>query len=72
MGRIRSFSARTHPQSEVVGVVDNVLANARSLAAELGCPVDTNWQNLLAREDVDAIVVATPHTSTLHPLPQRL
>jgi predicted dehydrogenase len=61
MGRIRSFSARTHPQSEVVGVVDNVLANARSLAAELGCPVDTDWQNLLAREDVDAIVVATPH-----------
>src|SRR5229473_2284842 len=61
MGRIRSLSARAHPQSEVVGVVDNIVEHARSLATELGCPVDTDWQKFVAREDVDAIVVATPH-----------
>jgi predicted dehydrogenase len=61
MGRIRSLSARAHPQSEVVGVVDNIVEHARALAAEFSCPVDTDWQKLVAREDVDAIVVATPH-----------
>src|SRR5712692_746360 len=61
MGRIRSLSARAHPQSEVVGVVDTIVEHARSLAAETGCPVDTDWQKLVQREDVDAIVVATPH-----------
>ena len=61
MGRIRSLSARAHPQSEVVGVVDSIVEHARSLAADIGCPVETDWQKLVAREDVDAIVVATPH-----------
>jgi predicted dehydrogenase len=61
MGRIRSLSARAHPQSEVVGVVDSIAEHARSLAADIGCPVDTDWQKLVAREDIDAIVVATPH-----------
>src|SRR5260370_42174216 len=61
MVRIRSLSATAHPQSVVVAVVDNITEHARSLAAELGCPVDTDWQNLVARRDVDAIVVATPH-----------
>ena len=61
MGRIRSLSARAHPQSEVVGVVDTIVEHARSLAAETGCPADTDWQKLVEREDVDAIVVATPH-----------
>lgn len=61
MGRIRSLSASAHPKSEVVGVVDSIAEHARSLAADIGCPVDTDWQKLVAREDVDAIVVATPH-----------
>ena len=61
LGRIRSLSARAHPKSEVVGVVDSIVEHARSLAADIGCPVETDWQKLVAREDVDAIVVATPH-----------
>ena len=61
MGRIRSLSARAHPKSEVVGVVDSIVEHARALAADIGCPVETDWQKLVAREDVDAIVVATPH-----------
>jgi predicted dehydrogenase len=61
MGRIRSLSARVHPQSELVEVVDSIAERARSLAAEAGCQAGSDWQKLIEREDVDAIVVATPH-----------
>jgi len=61
MGRIRSLSARAHPQTEVVAVVDTVAEHARSLAAEILCDAGTEWQDLLGRKDIDAIVVATPH-----------
>jgi predicted dehydrogenase len=61
MGRIRGVSASAHPKSEVVGVVDSIVEHARSLANDIGCPVETDWQKLVAREDVDAVVVATPH-----------
>jgi predicted dehydrogenase len=61
MGRIRGLSAKIHPQSELVEVVDTIAEHARSLAAETGCRAGTDWQKLLERKDVDAIVVATPH-----------
>jgi len=61
MGRIRSLSAKAHPQSELVEVVDTVAEHARSLAAETGCQAGTDWEKLLERKDIDAIVVATPH-----------
>ncbi len=61
MGRIRSLSAKAHPQSELVEVVDTIAEHARSLAAEAGCRAGTDWQKLIEREDVDVIVVATPH-----------
>jgi predicted dehydrogenase len=61
MGRIRGLSAKVHPQSELVEVVDTIAEHARSLAAETGCRAGTDWQKLLERKDVDAIVVATPH-----------
>ena len=61
MGRIRSLSAKAHPQSELVEVVDTIVEQASSLAAEAGCQAGSDWQKLIEREDVDAIVVATPH-----------
>ena len=61
MGRIRAFSAKAHPQSDVVAIVDSIVERARSLAAELCCQAGTDWQELLEREDIDAIVVSTPH-----------
>ncbi len=63
MGRIRSLTAKAHLQSELVEVVDNIAAHACSSAAETGWRAGTGWQKLLEREDVDAIVVATPHTT---------
>jgi len=61
MGRIRSLSAKAHPQCELVEVVDTIAEHARSLAAEVGCQAGSDWQKLIERGDVDAIVVATPH-----------
>ncbi len=61
MGRIRSLSAKAHPQCELVEVVDVIPEHAHSLAAEIGCRAGTDWRKLLEREDVEAIVVATPH-----------
>jgi predicted dehydrogenase len=61
MGRIRSLSARAHPQTQVVAVVDSLSENACSLAAEMQCAASTDWQDLLRSKDIDAIVVATPH-----------
>ena len=61
MGRIRGLSAKAHPRCELVEVVDTIAEHARMLAAETGCQAGTDWQELIEREDVDAIVVATPH-----------
>jgi predicted dehydrogenase len=61
MGRIRSLSAKAHPQSELVEVVDTIAEHARSLAVETGCRAGDDWQKLIEREDVDAVIVATPH-----------
>jgi len=61
MGRIRSLSAQAHPQSKIIEVVDTIVDNARSLAAEIGCRAGTDWQKLMECQDIDAVVVATPH-----------
>jgi predicted dehydrogenase len=61
MGRIRALSAHAHPQCEVVHVSDVVVSSAEALAAEVGCTAGADWEPLVARSDVDAVVVATPH-----------
>lgn len=43
----------------VVAVLDP--ENGEAVAAELGCDVETDLDTLYAREDVDAVIVATPN-----------
>ena len=45
--------------ARVVAVLDP--ENADTIAAELGCDVETDLDTLCARSDVDAVVVATPN-----------
>jgi predicted dehydrogenase len=50
-----------HPLCDVVGVADTILLQAESLAAEVNCAASTDWTKLIRRDDIDAVVVATPH-----------
>ena len=45
--------------AEIVAVLDP--ENAESVAQELGCDVETDLDALYSREDVDAVIVATPN-----------
>lgn len=61
MGGIRARSARAHPACQVVHVVDAVPERARALAREMDCAAGSDWEALLARQDIDGVVVATTH-----------
>jgi predicted dehydrogenase len=51
------------PGVDVVACADVDEATARATAAQFGIPqVYSAYQDLLAREEIDAVVVATPHT----------
>jgi predicted dehydrogenase len=45
----------------VLGVADTNFSRAQSLAVDLGCTASADWAALITREDIDAVVVATPH-----------
>ena len=45
--------------AEIVAVLDP--ENAENVAEELGCDVETDLDTLYSREDVDAVIVATPN-----------
>lgn len=66
MGRIRALSAHADHQCKVVHVADVLASSAAALAAEIGCSASSEWEPLLARSDVDAVVVATPHKYLSH------
>jgi predicted dehydrogenase len=61
MGRIRARSAVHHSRCEVAGIADTNLPQAESLAEEVGCGASADWAALIRRDDIDAVVVATPH-----------
>jgi predicted dehydrogenase len=61
MGKIRARTARAHPDCQVVCVFDVMHSEAQDLATEVGCVTCDSWELLIQRDDVDAIVVATPH-----------
>ena len=53
--------------ARVVAVYDP--ENAGSVAEELGCEVETDLDALYSREDVDAVIVASPNYLHKNPLP---
>lgn len=48
------------PETELVVVSAAHLEPARRLAARLGCEAAEGWEPVVARDDVDAVIVATP------------
>jgi len=64
MGGTYAEALRTGtPHARLVAVTGGRRAGA--LAAEYGVPADPDVETLLARPDVDAVVIATPHTTHL-------
>ena len=55
LGRILKEAEGT----KIAAVLDPV--NAQTVAAELGCDVETDLDALYSRDDVDAVIVATPN-----------
>jgi predicted dehydrogenase len=58
-GAKRAMAIAKNPASEIRVVADKVLDSARTLAANVGCEHSINWEETVARKDVDAVVVAT-------------
>ena len=55
LGRIMNEQEGAH----VVAILDP--ENAQTIAQELGCDVETDLDTLCARDDVDAVLVASPN-----------
>ena len=61
-GLIGQKRAKALAGATLVGCADPVLARAQALAGQHpGCQAHAEWAALLARKDVDAVVIATPH-----------
>ncbi len=60
IGRIHASSVAANPRAELVVVADPIETAARSLADRLGCEAALDADAVIARDDVDAIVIGTP------------
>lgn len=61
MGKRWTQVASEHPESEVAVVCHPKLEKAEALAKQMNCDACMSWDDVLGREDVDAVIVATPH-----------
>src|SRR5262249_51611762 len=60
IGRIHAANVALNRSATLVAVGDPVVSAAESLAAQLGCESSTVSESLIARDEVDAIVIGTP------------
>jgi len=58
-GSKRAMAIARNPTSEIRVVADKVSDSAYNLANNLGCEHSIDWEETIARKDVDAVVVAT-------------
>ena len=61
VGSQRAKVVWSSPDDELVVVADVEEGKARRLAHELGCEATRDWQEVVARDDIDVVVVSTPH-----------
>mgnify|MGYP001302769134 CR=1 FL=1 len=52
--------AQAHPNTEIVAVWDEIPARGEESASKLGVPFIADLDELLAREDIDGVIVDTP------------
>jgi predicted dehydrogenase len=58
-GTRRALAIMANSRSEIRVVVDQVEETAKSLAATVGCSYSTNWEQAVAGNDIDVVVVST-------------
>jgi myo-inositol 2-dehydrogenase/D-chiro-inositol 1-dehydrogenase len=60
IGQIHAANVAANPRAHLVAVSDAILAAADALAAKFGCEASTDSTALIARPDIDAVVIGTP------------
>lgn len=61
IGRRRAAIIRRSTEDDLVIVADTDAERAAAVARELECQDATAWQDVVGRDDVDAVVIATTH-----------
>lgn len=59
-GRRRSAAVKANGD-KLVAVADSNMSLASSLAKEMDCKAETEWQHVVMRHDLDAVIVCTPN-----------
>jgi myo-inositol 2-dehydrogenase/D-chiro-inositol 1-dehydrogenase len=60
IGKIHAANVAANPRATLVAIADPVEDAARVLADRLGCEATTDSDALIARDDIDAVVIGTP------------
>lgn len=61
IGRRRAVVAAANARSICAVVVDSNADVARALASDVGCESASDWRSVVKRDDIDAVVIATPN-----------
>lgn len=59
-GRRRAQALQRAADARLAVVADNLPEKAKSLAEEMGCQATARWEEVVARDDLDIVIVCTP------------
>lgn len=57
----RAQAVKEFPTTELAIVADINLQGAKALAREMGCEATINWQDVVAKNDLEAVIVCAPN-----------
>jgi myo-inositol 2-dehydrogenase/D-chiro-inositol 1-dehydrogenase len=66
IGQIHAANVAANPRAKLIAVADPIDASGRKLAERLGCEASTDAEAVIARKDVDAVVIGTPSDTHAH------
>jgi predicted dehydrogenase len=61
MGKQRARAASALPEARLISVFDPIAERGLALAKEFGCGTDASVDRMVARPEIDAVIVAVPH-----------
>src|SRR5581483_5147752 len=60
IGKIHAANVARHPRARLVAIVDPIAEAGRALAQQHGCAWKTQADALIAGDEIDAVVIASP------------